>query len=180
MSIALIIVDVQHDFTVGSLAVPDAEAIIEPIADLSEAYEYVVASQDYHPPNHMSFAANGGPWPTHCVQGEPGQMLDIRIRELDATNVYKGHVPEYEAYSAFDGHVFGGTSLAGWLHDRDVRRVDICGLALDYCVRATALDAAGQGFEANVLLDLTRPVTWVTGARTIIDLRHDDVRVSVT
>ena len=171
MSTALLIVDVQHDFTVGSLRVPDAEAIIEPICELSHAYEYVIASRDHHPDNHVSFTQ----WPVHCVAGSPGAQVDVRIRDLEPTYVYKGHRPKVEAYSAFEGHVFGGGPLSPWLVEHGVRRVDVCGLALDYCVKETALSARRADYVTNVLLDLTRPVEWKSGMEAIIELLHADV-----
>ena len=177
MTTALLIVDVQNDFIDGTLAVPDAEAITQPIAELSHAYEYVVASRDFHPERHMSFVEGGGMWPRHCVQGTKGAEFHPAIKELQPTNVYKGTNIAVETYSAYHGHVFGGPSFRDWLHLNGVDCIDICGLALDYCVRATALDVKAAGFETRVLLDLTRPVTWTTGAQAIIDLLRANIKL---
>jgi len=168
MANALIIVDVQRDFIDGALPVPDAEAIIDPICELEGAYDYVIASQDFHPESHCSFKT----WPRHCVMGTAGVELDPRIRDLEPVLVKKGERIDKEAYSAFEGTIWSrgpdiGKKLADWLVIHDVKRVDICGLALDYCVRATALSAAYAGFETSVLLDLTRPVAWPSAAQAI-------------
>lgn len=180
MTDCLLIVDVQRDFIDGSLAVPEASKIIEPIRREANAdYGTVVASMDWHPRNHMSFSANGGRWPRHCEQFTEGVALDSRIARVADAFVYKGFQPSQEAYSAFDGYVGirpgSGQALVSWLHDRKVRTVNVCGLALDFCVRATALDAQGAGFKTNVLLDLTRPVAYESGAAAIAELAREGV-----
>lgn len=182
---ALIIVDVQHDFLPphGTLAVERGHEIIFPITRLvrSVDYDYVIASQDWHPINHMSFTSNGGIWPEHCVANTQGAQIDQMILDLHPWIVKKGFNPEVEAYSAFDGYVDseGSLILLDFLGRNGVRTVDICGLALDYCVKATALSAVQAGLHANVLLDLTRPVDYYTGMQAVAEMVHSGVDVDV-
>ncbi len=152
---ALIVVDVQNDFCQGgALAVPDGDAVIDPVNHLAENAEFVVATRDWHPPNHHSFAEQGGPWPVHCVRDTPGAQLHSRIdRSLIEAVVDAGREPEHEGYSGFEH-----TELEHLLRAREVDRVHVVGLALDYCVKATALDAKQAGFDVIVHLDATRPV----------------------
>jgi nicotinamidase/pyrazinamidase len=131
---ALVIVDFQNDFTPGgALAVPDG-------------FDLVVATRDWHPPAHSSFAAQGGPWPAHCVAGTEGAELNPGLDQaLVDVVVDKGTDPATEGYSGFDG-----TDLATLLRDRGIDRVTVAGLATDYCVRATALDALNARFAVTV------------------------------
>jgi len=140
---ALLIVDYQNDFTPGgALAVPDGDAIGPRVHELIDSgrFDLVVATRDWHPPDHGSF---GDPWPAHCVAGTPGAQLheDLAVDVV----VDKGTDPGTEGYSGFDG-----TNLATLLHRRGINRVTVTGLATDYCVRATALDALRQGFAVTV------------------------------
>jgi nicotinamidase/pyrazinamidase len=157
VSRALIIVDFQNDFCPGgALAVPDGDAIAPRLNELagSGAYDVVVATRDWHPPDHGSFAERGGPWPVHCVAGTPGAELS---HALDPTPidllVDKGQDPGTEGYSGFDG-----TPLAELLRERDVDDVTVVGLATDYCVKTTALDALREGFAVTVDSTATRGV----------------------
>ena len=149
MARALIIVDFQNDFCPGgALAVPDGDAIGGRINELAGSgdYDVVVATRDWHPPDHGSFAAQGGPWPVHCVAGTPGAELN---HALDPTPidilVDKGQDPATEGYSGFEG-----TPLTELLRARGVEHVTVVGLATDYCVKHTALDALRQGLEVTV------------------------------
>jgi nicotinamidase/pyrazinamidase len=149
---ALIVVDVQNDFTPGgALAVPDGDEVLEHINALAASGEYdlVVATRDWHPPDHGSFSRHGGPWPEHCVQGTEGAELHPGLdrAHIDVV-VDKGHDPETEGYSAFDG-----TDLGALLRERDVDQVTVVGLATDYCVKNTALDALKEGLR--VIVDST-------------------------
>lgn len=172
---ALIIVDVQNDFIPGgTLAVPDGAAIIPVINNLQPQFDLVVATQDWHPREHLSFASNHmgkAPfetivlegleqvlWPDHCVQGSAGadfhKTLDTnRISAI----VRKGMTPEIDSYSGFfdNGHR-QTTGLAGLLRDQGVEKVYLCGLAADYCVYYTMKDALQQGFSATLITDATR------------------------
>lgn len=182
--IALIVVDLQPDFMPGgALPCHEGGAIVEPIAALlrQRRYATVVATQDWHPANHASFASShagaspfqrvslhGQPqtlWPDHCVQGSAGAMLDPRVDWSPADLILrKGTNAEVDSYSAFrENHGPGGsrpsTGLAGWLRERDIAEVHVCGLARDYCVLWTAQDAMEAGFRVRFLWELTRPVT---------------------
>jgi nicotinamidase/pyrazinamidase len=173
---ALIVVDVQNDFCPGgALAVPDGNAVVEPINRLARECEFVVATRDWHPPDHGSFAQQGGPWPVHCVAGTPGAELHPGVdRELVDAILDKGQAPDREGYSGFEG-----TELERLLRDRGVDRVDVAGLALDYCVRATALDARRAGFDVTVHRGATRAVEVQPGdgERAVRELREAGVDV---
>lgn len=154
---ALIIVDMQRDFMPGgALAIPGADAIVGPVNDyareFARASRPVFATRDWHPVNHCSFAELGGRWPQHCVAGTHGAEFALGLVLPPGTEVIsKGKWSESEGYSAFDG-----THLCMQLRALGVRRVFLCGLATDYCVRATALDALREGFGVVLLVDAMR------------------------
>ena len=174
---ALILTDIQNDFLPGrALAVPQGDEVI-PIANrLQKNFALVIATQDWHPANHGSFAANhpgkalydqidlnGLPqtlWPVHCVQGTPGAELASALeRERIARTFQKGTDPNIDSYSGFfdNGHR-RGTGMAEWLRAKGVTEVHLCGLATDYCVKFTALDAVSLGFKTVVVEDACRGV----------------------
>jgi len=151
---ALIAVDVQADFLPGgALGVPGADAVVAPIRALASHVGLVVATRDFHPPGHCSFIVQGGPWPPHCVIGSPGAALHPDVDAIAHVIMSKGMDPALEQYSGFDG-----TALGALLRSRGVERVIIGGIATDYCVRATALAACGEGFTTAVVLDAVRAV----------------------
>jgi nicotinamidase/pyrazinamidase len=151
---ALLAVDVQPDFMPGgSLAVPAGDEVIEPLVAAAACADLVVATRDWHPAEHISFAERGGPWPPHCIATTPGAAIAPAIDRIADMVVSTGMDPEVDAYSGFDG-----TGLAATLRAQGVARVLVGGLATDYCVRATALDALRAGFETVVLADAVRPV----------------------
>jgi nicotinamidase/pyrazinamidase len=161
---ALIVVDVQRDFCEGgSLAVAGGAAVAAAIRELvsgEHGYDHVVATRDHHidPGSHFSSTPDFvDSWPPHCVVGTPGVELREELRDVAFDAVFdKG---EYAAaYSGFEGKSGEGETLTGWLSERGVRQVDVCGIATDYCVRATALDASEVGFDTTVLLELTAAV----------------------
>jgi nicotinamidase/pyrazinamidase len=163
MSRALVVVDVQNDFCEGgSLAVAGGAAVAGKVAELlvgAHGYDHVLATRDHHidPGAHFSPTPDYiDSWPVHCVAGTPGAELHPALASTSFEAVFdKG---EYAAaYSGFEGTA-DGVSLADWLVDRQVTAVDVCGIATDYCVRATALDAVRDGFATRVLLDLTAAV----------------------
>ena len=181
---ALLVIDLQPDFMPGgALPCHEGDAIVPGIADLlaSRAYRTVVATQDWHPRGHASFASShagrrpfetielhGHPqvlWPDHCVQGTPGAALDPRVDWSPVDLVLrKGTRPQVDSYSAFRENVGPDgrrppTGLAGWLRERGIEEVHLCGLARDYCVLWSAQDAIEAGLRASVLWELTRPVT---------------------
>ena len=199
---ALIVIDVQPDFMPGGpLACHDGDAIVPGIASLLKAglFRHVVATQDWHPRGHVSFAsshANRQPferiplyghaqtlWPPHCVQGTPGAELHPGIDWAAADLVLrKGNDPRVDSYSGFrENHGPSGirpsTGLAGWLRDRNVFEVYLCGLARDVCVLWTAQDAVDMGFKTHLLWDLTRPVTTETDIATRARLDRLEVDV---
>ena len=156
---ALLIVDVQNDFCPGgALPVPDGDTIVavlnEWIAAAMQANVPVYASRDWHPRDHISFAPQGGPWPAHCVQDTLGAALrsDLHLPH-DAVIIDKGIDPAVEAYS-----VFANTDLAQRLGQAGVKRLRVGGLALDYCVRASVLDALKKGFAVHLIAYATRAV----------------------
>jgi nicotinamidase/pyrazinamidase len=147
---ALVIVDYQNDFAApdGALSVPGGDAIAERINELARSGEYdlVVATRDWHPPDHGSFAEQGGQWPVHCVQDTEGAQLHPALdASAIAEVVDKGQDRDTEGYSGFDG-----TRLADLLREHGVDHVTVVGLATDYCVKHTALHALREGFPVTV------------------------------
>ena len=172
MARALIIVDFQNDFTPGgALAVPDGDTVAERLNALAASgdYDLVVATRDWHPPDHGSFAAQGGIWPVHCVQDTDGAALhpDLDAAAVDVI-VDKGQDPGTEGYSGFDG-----TRLAELLRERGIDQLTVVGLATDYCVRNTVLDALQNGFGVTVDSTAVRGVDVEPGdsERALAELR---------
>ena len=150
---ALIVTDVQHDFLPGgALAVEGGDEVIAPLLARVDDAGLVVATRDFHPPNHCSFYARGGPWPAHCVIGTAGAAIHPEIDSVAHLIISKGSDPEHEQYSAFEA------GLGSMLAARGIRKLIIGGLATDYCVRATSLAARSAGFDVQVLLDAVRAV----------------------
>lgn len=174
---SLILVDLQNDFLPGgALAVPDGDAVIPIVNRLQARFPLVVATQDWHPANHGSFAANhpgravfsqvdlnGLPqtlWPMHCVQGTSGAELSSALDQARITKVFpKGTDPGIDSYSGFfdNGHR-RATGLGEFLKAQGVTDVYVCGLATDYCVKFTALDAVDLGFKTHLIEDASRGV----------------------
>jgi len=156
---ALVIVDVQNDFLPGGrLAVSEGDAVVTPldawIRQFRQAGLPIVATRDWHPADHCSFQAQGGPWPPHCVAGTAGAAFAPGLfLPDDAIIVSKATTPEKDAYSGFEG-----TDLAERLRRLGVRRLFVGGLATDYCVLNTVLDALKEGFETWVVTDAVRAV----------------------
>jgi nicotinamidase/pyrazinamidase len=177
---ALLIVDLQHDFLPGgALGVEDGDAIVQPIARLAARFATVVATQDFHPADHASFASRWRRrpgeaielhgerqllWPDHCVAGTAGAALADGLDDRALTVILrKGTRREVDSYSAFRESVGpdgarASTGLAELLRARGVERLFVCGLALDVCVQASAVDAARAGFATVVLTDLCRAI----------------------
>ena len=154
---ALIVVDFQNDFTPGgALGVDGGDTIAGRINELAASgdFDLVVATRDWHPPEHGSFVRQGGPWPDHCVQGTPGAELhDALDRSRIDVILDKGQDPATEGYSGFEA-----TGLDELLRSRGIDGVTVVGLATDYCVKNTALDALRAGFGVRVERDAVRPV----------------------
>jgi nicotinamidase/pyrazinamidase len=155
MSNALLIIDFQNDFCPGgALAVEEGDQIAEPIKRLAGEFDHVFATRDWHPPDHSSFETEGGPWPVHCVQGTPGAELHPSMDGVEVEEIVDvGREREDQGYSGFEK-----SDLAQLMRDRDVEQVAVCGLATDYCVRASAIDAAKEGFDTTVVTDAIRAV----------------------
>ena len=188
---ALIVIDPQNDFCPGgALAVAEGDAIMPAIADLAATFAHVVVTQDWHPAGHGSFAsshAGAAPfstivlpygeqvlWPDHCVQGSDGAAFHPAIAPAVARAgmiLRKGHDPAIDSYSAFrENDRTTPTGLAGYLRDIGATRCVLAGLAYDFCVGWSALDAVEHGFEAVVLKDLTRAIAMPLGDhRTTVD-----------
>jgi nicotinamidase/pyrazinamidase len=156
---ALIVVDVQKDFCPGgALPAPGGDQIVPALnRHLAEAREReipVYASRDWHPAVTNHFTQYGGEWPAHCVQGTAGAQFHAELKlPADTVVISKGDDPAKPGYSAFDGHTASGKTFAHDLRDRNVTRLYVSGIATDYCVKATALDALRAGFDVAVLRD---------------------------
>jgi nicotinamidase/pyrazinamidase len=174
---ALILVDLQNDFCPGgALAVPGGEEIIPVVNRLLPRFDVVVATQDWHPPQHGSFAANHPGkkpgdvveltgmiqilWPVHCVQNTPGAELHPGLDQTRIKKVFrKGTDPQIDSYSGFfDNGRRHATGLEDYLRQCGVREIFVCGLATDYCVKATALDAASLGWQTHLIPEACRGV----------------------
>jgi nicotinamidase/pyrazinamidase len=185
---ALILVDIQNDFLPGgALAVQDGDAVIPVVNKLLPAFPLVIATQDWHPANHGSFATshpgkkmfeqielNGLPqtlWPVHCVQGTRGAELAEALNRNRIIKIFpKGTDAGIDSYSGlFDNGHRKSTGLGEWLKAQNVTEIFVCGLATDYCVKFTALDAAQNGFKTHLIQDASRGV----------NLRPDDVKNAI-
>jgi nicotinamidase/pyrazinamidase len=182
---ALVIVDVQNDFCEGgSLAVEGGAAVAAAISRYLAAdggsYAHVVASRDYHvnPGDHFSEEPDfSRSWPSHCVVGTTGAEFHpgFDTSRVDAVFSKGGYTA---AYSAFEGTNEAGTPLTTWLRERGVEQLDVVGIATDYCVRATSLDAAKQGFATRVLLGLTEGVDPITTGEALEEMRAAGVELT--
>jgi nicotinamidase/pyrazinamidase len=184
VSRALLVVDVQNDFCEGgSLPVEGGAEVALRISERlrheqdafpsERRYDVVVATRDHHidPGSHFSDHPDFvDSWPPHCVVGTEGAAFHPNLdpQPFDAVFLKGEHAA---AYSGFEGKTFDGRPLAQWLRDCDVSEVDICGVATDYCVRATALDAIREGFRARVLIELVAGVAPATSAAAVADMR---------
>lgn len=156
---ALIVVDVQRDFCPGgALPVPRGDEVIPVLNEYLERFRRagaaIYATRDWHPPNHKSFREYGGEWPPHCIQGTEGAEFHPNLKlPGDTLIISKATEPDKEAYSGFEG-----TNLKESLESRGVKRVFVGGLATDYCVKSTVLDALKYGFDVFLLVDAVRGV----------------------
>jgi len=174
---ALLIVDVQNDFLPGgALAVSDGDEIVSVINKLQEKFDFIVATQDFHPADHGSFAANHEGknvyeeielngltqtlWPVHCVQGSLGAEFHEELNPINWIAIFqKGKNPEVDSYSGFfDNARKANTGLGDFLQNEGIMNVFVTGLAQDYCVKFTALDSVSLGFKTYLITDATRAV----------------------
>ena len=188
MSEALLVVDVQNDFCPnGALAVAGGDTIVQQINALMDKFNIVVLTQDWHPTDHKSFASsheNKNPfdtvkmsygdqvlWPDHCIQGSMGARFhpDLNHKRADLI-IRKGSNPAVDSYSAFyENDKVTPTGLDGYLKDREVNKVTLVGLATDYCVAFSALDAAKLGYDVTVRLDMARGIDSYGSMNSAID-----------
>lgn len=174
---ALIIVDIQNDFIPGgALAVKEGDQVVPIINELQQKFDFIVATQDWHPADHGSFAANHSNkkigefidlnglqqilWPVHCVQETTGAEFhpDIKTEKWKAV-FKKGTNPKVDSYSGFfDNNRMGDTGLSAFLNENGIEEVFVCGLATDYCVKFTVLDAISEGFKTTLIADAARAV----------------------
>lgn len=173
---ALIIIDVQHDFLPGgSLAVPGGDAIIQPILALRKMFDLTVFTQDWHPANHSSFKEYGGIWPIHCVQNSHGAEIEKSLLRKDDIVVRKGTLQEVDSYSGFwDNERKHKTGLDALLKARSIDTVYVCGLATDYCVKFTVLDAIESGYTVHLMADACRGVDANKGdtQRAVVEMKN--------
>ena len=185
------LIDIQNDFLPGgSLVVPGGDEIIPVVNRLQEAFDLVVATQDWHPPSHKSFASNhegrtvfeqielqGLPqvlWPDHCVQGSTGADFSAAVNWNRTEGIFrKGTDPEIDSYSGFyDNGRLKATGLADYLKGRAISEVYVAGLAADYCVYFTAKDALAEGFSTFIIEDATRAISNEDFAKAKKDIRE--------
>jgi len=166
---ALLVVDVQNDFCPGgALAVPQGDRVVDPInrllAAFAAAHAAVFASRDWHPLGSSHFVGRGGQWPIHCVADTPGAAFHPQLLLPDGTAVItKGQSPDSDGYSAFDGTLPAGETLEAALDERRIDHLTVCGLATDYCVRASVLDARARGLGVAVVRDAIAAVNLTPG-----------------
>lgn len=195
---ALLLIDIQNDFLPGgALAVPGGDEIVPVVNALMPRFDLIVATQDWHPPDHGSFAANhpgrnvfettdlhGLPqtlWPVHCVQNTGGALLAPGLETRRIAKIFpKGTDARIDSYSGFfdNGHR-GDTGLADWLRGQGVTKLTLCGLATDYCVKFTALDAVECGFKVNLHLAACRGVDLQAGDcdKAVTEMRERGVEI---
>jgi nicotinamidase/pyrazinamidase len=197
---ALIVVDMQNDFCEGgALAVPGAGAVVPMVNRLIARYDSIVLTQDWHPAGHASFASSWsdgqpfstvkfpyGPqilWPDHCVQGTPGAAFHPELNVTKAqVIVRKGHHKGIDSYSAFrENDKMTRTGLDGYLKARGLSRLIFCGLALDYCVAWSAIDARQAGFDVGVVLEATAAID-LEGSRKrmLTEMRQAGINLNLT
>ena len=195
---ALIIVDVQNDFIPGgALAVNEGDQVVPLVNELQRKFTHVIATQDFHPADHGSFAANHpgkNPgefielagltqilWPVHCVQGSQGAEFHADLNQSQWDAIFqKGKNPKVDSYSGFfDNAQRGDTGLGNYLKSKGIEQVFVCGLALDYCVKFTAFDAKSLGFETFLITDATRAVNLSPedGDRAIAEMKEAGITV---
>jgi nicotinamidase/pyrazinamidase len=179
MTDALILVDIQNDFCPGgALAVAGGDEIVPVVNELQEKFGLIVATKDWHPPGHSSFESL---WPPHCVQNTPGAEFVAGLETSRVAHTFlKGTDPAVDSYSGFfDNEHKLSTGLGDWLRAQGVTRVTVAGLATDYCVKFTALDALRLGFETTIVRDACRGVEVRAGdtERALDEMRAAGARV---
>lgn len=189
---ALVLVDLQDDFFNGTMKIPHADEIIKPIKYLIRRYTYekqlIVRTGDLHPPNHCSFKSQGGPWPEHCVletsnpyyKYKDGRQWHTRYGLINgggSNKFWKGQDPNKEEYSGYAATHKNGAKLFEFLLDKNIKELLIVGLALDYCVKETAMDFAKNNFKVSVYLPATRAVESEKAYLAIRDMANVGVTI---
>ncbi|MCF1190378.1 bifunctional nicotinamidase/pyrazinamidase [Mangrovimonas sp. AS39] len=196
---ALILVDIQNDFLPGgSLAVPEGDTIVPTVNQLQNQFDLVVATQDWHPSNHLSFASNHDGlkpfdmidlfgikqvlWPDHCIQGSKGSQFSETLDMNAVSAIFrKGMDPKTDSYSGFfDNGRRHHTGLSAYLKSKGIKQVYVCGLAADYCVYYTAKDAQSEGFETYFISDATKAIAQETLDFALKDLKQHQVKIIST
>ena len=183
MRAALLVIDLQRDFCPGgALAVKDGDEVIPGINRIIDIFDRldlpIFFTRDWHPSNHVSFKSRGGVWPPHCVQGSAGAEFHPALRiPLNAAVISKGDSPKKEAYSGFQG-----TDLEIQLKRSGVEEIFLCGLATDYCVKESALDALRAGFRVSVIQDCIRAVNVKPGdgEKALSDMKKAGARMTAS
>jgi nicotinamidase/pyrazinamidase len=186
MTRALLVIDVQNDFCPGgALPVPAGDRVVPVLNRLIEDFEAsrspVYASRDWHPPDTSHFREFGGPWPPHCIAGTPGADLHPALRlPPDAVLVSTGQGRDDDGYSAFEGTTKGGARLDEDLWKRGIEELYVGGLATDYCVRATVLDARRAGFRVTVITDAIAGIGEDTTRRALEEMKEAGARLAAS
>ncbi|MGH9823916.1 MAG: nicotinamidase [Blastocatellia bacterium] len=157
---ALVLVDIQNDFCPGgALAVADGDLIIDRINQLMRLFRLVVGTKDWHPPGHISFKQQGGEWPPHCIQNTSGAEFHPRLNSelIDAVGL-KGFLPDKDVFEGLEAETASGLKLDPLLWQRGIKIVYVTGLATDYCVRGTVLDAIKKGYNVKLVTDAIKAV----------------------
>jgi len=174
-SVALVLVDIQNDFCPGgALAVPEGDQIVVVVNRIAPLFSYVAATEDWHPENHISFKEQDGPWPPHCVQGTMGAELHPALdRSGIDLIVRKGNRPDRDTFEGLQALNESGDSLDEILKSKGVDSIYVAGLATDYCVKATVLDALKKGFRVFAVTDAMRAVNLQPGddARALEEMK---------
>lgn len=191
--VALAVIDIQNDFMPGgSLAVENSDEIIPRVNQIIQNYNLVIATQDWHPKNHISFATNhqNGKafqqikikgkaetlWPEHCIQGSSGAAFhnDLKTDSFEAV-FRKGTDPKIDSYSGFyDNHHLKSTGLAGYFREKGVKEIHFCGLAADYCVYYSIVDALSEGFSVVLHKNATKAINYNRFEKQLQELKMKD------
>ena len=179
---ALLVVDMLYDFIDGSLACQQApEAVAATVDYIGRHKGPILWIQDHHPANHCSFAAQGGPWPPHCVQGTHGAEIHKDLEPYaddEGLIFYKGENPAQEQYSGYEGLNEAGQTMGEVLRLMEIEKVLVCGIATEFCVRNTAEDILKDGFKVTVLKDCLAWVDAQGHVKAIEEMKHEGIRVS--
>ncbi len=180
---ALVIVDMLYDFIDGSLACQGADEAVAKTLEFIQKHPDVprIFVRDHHPEDHCSFAAQGGPWPPHCVQGTHGAEIHKDLEPYaddEGLIFYKGENPAQEQYSGYEGLNEAGQTMGEVLRLMEIEKVLVCGIATEFCVRNTAEDILKDGFKVTVLKDCLAWVDAQGHVKAIEEMKHEGIRVS--